>query len=393
MSLKDVDSGAFASLRLDLYASSAPIAAATGLLAPLNGSWYLVTNYHVLSGKHPDSHEVMNKRGIVPDRVLVAFPSLKSSAERLLWHPHVQLLLDEVGAPLWCEHPKLGSKFDVVALPLSMPKTVFGFGWDAKARPDLPRPALRIGSDVAIAGYPYGTTGPGLTPIWKTGSVATEPTMQIEGQDFFLVDASTRPSMSGSPVIARRIGPYVTQANELFMRNRGETPEADFILGVYAGRTDDDPDTIGRVWRWRGVETVLAEAQRRVQLSEVSARVDTLGHFVPPDELVLIDDLKTFQTPLAPYEDSSPTPRAASTVVRAALMDRRFAETHSGLTARARIEAALGKNDGKILLHKADAEALGAALESPLDWVINPEISEAVDAANQLLTLLKSRTT
>ena len=44
--------------------------------------------------------------------------------------------------------------------------------------------------------------------MWKTGHVASEPSVDFEGRPVFLVDVSAFPGMSGSPVLAVANGLY-----------------------------------------------------------------------------------------------------------------------------------------------------------------------------------------
>ena len=69
-------------------------------------------------------------------------------------------------------------------------------------KPDLGL-IVRPGIPVTIVGYPYGHYDTkNALPIWKTGNIASEPTVDFEGRPLFLVDASIFPGMSGSPTFA-----------------------------------------------------------------------------------------------------------------------------------------------------------------------------------------------
>lgn len=47
-------------------------------------------------------------------------------------------------------------------------------------------------------------------PIWKSGTVASEPDADFNGKPLFLVDSATFEGMSGSPVLAYAHGGYET---------------------------------------------------------------------------------------------------------------------------------------------------------------------------------------
>jgi hypothetical protein len=95
--------------------------------------------------------------------------------------------------------------------------------------------SLQAGMDVFVLGFPFAMQPTGGFPIWKRASVATEPDIAIDDLPKFFVDTATRPGMSGSPVILRSWGDYMTV--------HGEVSASPFIctkfVGVYSGRVSD----------------------------------------------------------------------------------------------------------------------------------------------------------
>jgi hypothetical protein len=135
------------------------------------------------------------------------------------------------------EDPKLA--IDIILLPLVETAgcvTELGFGINHYT----PEAYVEPGSPLSIVGYPMGYFGLPNYPIWKTGHVASD----IHGhpdQKHFLVDATTRDGMSGSPVIAKnRLNP---------------------LLGIYSGRLHGDVE-IGIVWRLGIIYQLLQQALR-----------------------------------------------------------------------------------------------------------------------------------
>jgi hypothetical protein len=78
------------------------------------------------------------------------------------------------------------------------------------------------------------------------------------GKPAFLIDATTRGGMSGSPVIRRVYGAYASTQALAVLGEGGATR----FIGVYAGRIHDAAE-IGLVWRPRVVEEVLAAGEER----------------------------------------------------------------------------------------------------------------------------------
>jgi hypothetical protein len=66
----------------------------------------------------------------------------------------------------------------------------------------------------------------------------------------FIIDATTKPGMSGSPVVARRIGMY--QSSQAV--NMGGS--ATRFLGVYSGRIHEQAD-IGMVWKPEVITAII----------------------------------------------------------------------------------------------------------------------------------------
>ena len=48
--------------------------------------------------------------------------------------------------------------------------------------------------------------GGAMFPIWKRGSIASEPEIPIDGKPMFYIDTATRQGMSGAPVFAQTSG-------------------------------------------------------------------------------------------------------------------------------------------------------------------------------------------
>jgi hypothetical protein len=122
----------------------------------------------------------------------------------------------------------------------------------AFARTDvLVQPAMTV----SIIGYPLGLTAHGAWPIWKTGHIASEPDLDYNDMPCFLVDATTREGMSGSPVVLRFWGGYPKRDGS---KTIGGSVTS--FLGIYSGRIHKDSE-IGLVWRPRVIGEILAEVE------------------------------------------------------------------------------------------------------------------------------------
>ena len=66
---------------------------------------------------------------------------------------------------------------------------------------------IGIGMEVFILGYPFKIAPPAF-PIWKRGSIASEPELVRMTGGYLYVDTASRPGMSGAPVIRRSVGTH-----------------------------------------------------------------------------------------------------------------------------------------------------------------------------------------
>jgi hypothetical protein len=82
--------------------------------------------------------------------------------------------------------------------------------------------------------------------------IATDPDLNYEGRPAFLIDATTRPGMSGSPVVVRMWGGII-KTNGNYRASCGPVTR---FLGVYSG-TVYDTSEIGRVWRPQVIDEIL----------------------------------------------------------------------------------------------------------------------------------------
>ena len=114
---------------------------------------------------------------------------------------------------------------------------------DVIAQPAMP---------VSIIGFPYGLATAGAWPIWKTGHIASDPDLDYDGRPAFLIDATTRGGMSGSPVVLRLSGGYNTKNGKQILAGGIATK----FLGVYSGRIHADAE-IGMVWRPHVINEIL----------------------------------------------------------------------------------------------------------------------------------------
>lgn len=88
------------------------------------------------------------------------------------------------------------------------------------------------GSAVFVVGYPYGYSDTvNSLPVWKTGNLATSAAIDFEGLPLVLLDISIYPGMSGAPAI------------QLTRSAQGVTETR--LIGVFTGIVERKNDRIG----------------------------------------------------------------------------------------------------------------------------------------------------
>lgn len=163
-----------------------------------NSQTYLVTNYHVLMARDPKE----------PSKFCSGYAD---SPDEICWYGwEKSSLISQIGSFKidgnfqFLEHKKRSQGVDLVAIPIRFPEDMI-FINQMSIRNDHTIPS-QVGSEIFIVGFPYGYGFNEVMPIWKRGTIASEPLLNESQLPRFLIDANTNPGMSGAPVfsVARR---------------------------------------------------------------------------------------------------------------------------------------------------------------------------------------------
>ena len=177
----------------------------TGFTYVWDGELFLITNWHNVTGRHPETKKCLHKGGGLPDKISTLFREREKPAH--CSRVTIPLYSDEDRLdPVWFEHPEFREKVDVVAIPLPKPilegKRAFPINemsFDAKYKTE-------VADEAFIIGYPFSEVTHLQLPIWKKASIASEPDVNLDQLPKMLVDTATRAGLSGSPVIMQRVG-------------------------------------------------------------------------------------------------------------------------------------------------------------------------------------------
>jgi hypothetical protein len=218
--------------------------------------YFIVTNWHNLSGRDPVTGKHLSATAAEPNKIRIWWHTKNRPGEKFSVLYDIK---DGQGAPLWWVHPVLGNQVDAVALPIAIESRA-----DMYPINEMPSQNLtnRVGMDVYILGYPFGiTAGSHGLPVWKRGSVASEPALLTDAQRFFLIDTASRPGMSGSPVIRRSWGNHLLDNGNAVMG----TDHATRVVGIYSGRlaVKDELDAqLGIAWPIEWVKEIALGGRR-----------------------------------------------------------------------------------------------------------------------------------
>jgi len=240
---------------IQLFCCNERIQTATGFFWSANGSVFLVSNWHVFSGRNRLSGQPLHRDGAVPDSFVIRWlHGSQSFVEKEIGFN----LLDNCGTPKFLQHSQHGQAVDVAVVPL--PHDFVSNQADlpiCNRFAQMPFLAVDIGTEVYALGFPGDSYYTGTLPIWKRASVASEYNIQVDALDCFLIDTATRRGMSGAPVFALFRGGIPFGGGIV---QTGERQDSEF-LGIYSSRVDDPLNEfhLGRVWKRTIIEEVITD--------------------------------------------------------------------------------------------------------------------------------------
>lgn len=233
------------SLKVETYFNDQKLGEATAFVIQSSGKHFLVTNRHVLSGRNPETNKCLNPNGAIPNRIGVWLHTHSDPNIIGRWSQMIINLAHNDGNSTWLGHPD-NTKIDIAVVKL--PDRFEGVTYFPIKDTYLEKRArIDPSNQVCVVGFPAGIAVDGQIPIWKTGHVASDYDIAPDGLPYFLIDATTKSGMSGSPVFMRSIGGYIDPLGKLV----SNLPLNQF-LGVYSGRSlslDSEKIEVGRVWK------------------------------------------------------------------------------------------------------------------------------------------------
>lgn len=263
------------------------ISSGTGFFYDYGGACYLLTNWHIVSGKNPFNGDYIAKRHRRPTKLTAKLAQwLDPSKKYFMIKPvEIELYTNGLKNPVWFEHPTLGYKCDIVAIQYERPESIPVFMHVEANKISKIRIPVQPGCQAYVVGFPYSlSSGFGL-PIWKSGFIASEPAYDVvlngtltdtgglkDGIKVpaFFIDTLTRKGMSGSPVFASYTGNWDTtdpyqpldpDAPNFWKRNDIALGEHRMeFVGIYSGRVPENEHeaALGLCWNKAAIDCVCS---------------------------------------------------------------------------------------------------------------------------------------
>ncbi|HEI6975265.1 TPA: hypothetical protein SK287_003425 [Yersinia enterocolitica] len=241
-----------------------------------NGSVFLITNWHNISGRHFLTKEPLSNNNRFPTYIKIKYISYTDQHRYEFTSQSFELkLYDTNFNPVWFEHEIYKSDCDVIAIPMERNSLIadnMHYPVNVIGKNQIP---ILPGNNVTIIGFPSSLSiGFGL-PIWKSGYIASEPfypiTLEGELSDIgglkngknlpaFFIDSQTRTGMSGSPIFCTYRDIYsLSDPYEKIDMNAPNFMSRDDILltgsvtqfiGCYSGRVGKKEDGAGLGLCW-----------------------------------------------------------------------------------------------------------------------------------------------
>jgi V8-like Glu-specific endopeptidase len=225
------------SLYIELYRDNRLLGSATGFVIKSKTQNYLVTNWHVVTNKNPINKQWLDTVKISPNRIVIVH-NAKTLGEYVI---RDEKLLDKNDNPLWHENKIKNEMVDVVEIPLKDTNdiTIYPVPYNNSVDTTiLFQPTNRI----FILGFPLAMHSLPFMPIWKTGTIASEPDIDQESKPIIWIDASTFPGMSGSPVYFMK-NDYITKSGSS-IKQFGQSMSV--FIGVFS---HENKGVIGALWK------------------------------------------------------------------------------------------------------------------------------------------------
>ena len=251
---------------------------------------FLITNWHVVTGRDPWKPSE-SQTGAIPSiarirlhRKQELIDGQKSIALTDIQEFPFRINSNDGNDPRWLEHPEYRFDVDVVAIKIHEPSKLrnqFVLNvvnrWKEFHKGYQPE----VMDDVFVIGYPWGLSASPergeIIPIYKRGSIASDPIIDFRRRPSILIDCRTTSGMSGSPVIASHDGILMPDG---YMSADTTLGTVSSFLGIYSGRLMEENSMenrereiseIGIVWKASVLDALTQSGVPGTPLKELAS--------------------------------------------------------------------------------------------------------------------------
>lgn len=229
---------------------------ATGFFYRDGNQVYLVTNWHVLSGRNANTGQPIDSKGRTTNRIEISF---MYSQDGRLFEERLSFKIEIEDSFIWHQHEE-GQNIDIGIIKMSRSQTPELFKFknlivcinDNNFNDAL----VQVGTEIVALGFPDGLAKQGSIPIWKRGMIATEFDLFVDGKNIVLIDCLTRQGMSGSPIL---IYSSTGQIADKFGGVAIHAGAVAHFVGIYSGRytTSEEHLSLGIVWKHETIREII----------------------------------------------------------------------------------------------------------------------------------------
>lgn len=208
----------------------------TGFIKYVAGRYFLVTARHVLSGRDPFSSKLLSREGYLPRRFRI-HPTVEYPSGSNFWTRSETIIeSSDEEQPIWVGDPDFETlRTDIAVWPLSLPPgmTLRHVGDTTSREASM---MVHPGLECMVIGFPLGSGSRMQQPVWRRGVMASEPMIPWDNKPIFLLDCTTSPGFSGSPVFRHHVGPLPLYQNDGSITMDPLAVITTSLIGVYGGR-------------------------------------------------------------------------------------------------------------------------------------------------------------
>lgn len=274
------------------------IGTGTGFFTEHNDLVKLITCWHLVTGLHHETRDWLDRTTTChPDKLKMYFLGKVPGTDRLTFSNQTVLLYSELNGekvPSWNVHPVVGSLYDIVVLSFN-DSTLRQLIVPFKLSKTNAHEILEAKDSVFVLGHPIDNLMQRYWPIYKSGSIASAPSLPYKWHPKFLIDATTRSGMSGSPVMLHQ-----DPLHKYIKIDGARDLSKIHVVGMYSGRADaiekGRSTELGYVWRLDDIIDVVEKGRRDLMpvqgvpipepdQSMSGDAIDPDGNFIPYENI------------------------------------------------------------------------------------------------------------